>query len=75
MIFNQARAIARKFAFVHIASAKFELETLGKLSSLALKVPTKFVTDDMLIFLFLFFFSEKKIPTFCVNCLVGRQFT
>ena len=32
MIFNQARGIARKFAFVHIASAKFELETLGKSS-------------------------------------------
>ena len=31
MVFNQARAIVRKFAFVHIASAKFELESLGKL--------------------------------------------
>jgi len=26
MIFNQARAICRKFAFVHIASAQFELD-------------------------------------------------
>ena len=40
MIFNQARGIARKFAFVHIASAKFELETLGKSSLQTLMDPS-----------------------------------
>ena len=46
MIFNQARGIARKFAFVHIASAKFELETLGK-SSLHTLNDTSFWFDTI----------------------------